>query len=344
MQRDFTLKIYRQLLETLLQKGYQFVTYAQWAESQALSAQTLRQASHRDRQGDRTFSAKPSPLCILRHDVDRRPANALTMAQMESELGIKGTYYFRIVPESFDEKIIKEIAGMGHEVGYHYEEVDFAWRQLNGKWSMLNGKYKKKSNDTSTPLSMTKQADNKAIEQSGNDTMIDLAYEMFKNNLEKMRSVADIKTICMHGSPLSKYDNKEVWSHRDASGKKYSYKELGIIGEPYFDIEWNEFGYLTDTGRRWNGSDVSVRDKVSRQLAVVSSQQKTNVQSSMLNAQYRSTEDIIMAIERLTFPKRVMINVHPQRWTDSYIAWGKELVFQNIKNFIKRVIVMNEDF
>ena len=63
-----------------------------------------------------------SPIVILRHDVDRRPLNALTTAKLENELGIRGTYYFRIVPESFDETIIKQIAELGHEIGYHYEE------------------------------------------------------------------------------------------------------------------------------------------------------------------------------------------------------------------------------
>ena len=29
---------------------------------------------------------------------------------------------------------------------------------------------------------------------------------------------------------------------------KYDYKKLGIIGEPSFDIDWNEFAYFTDTG------------------------------------------------------------------------------------------------
>ena len=53
-------------------------------------------------------------------------------------------------------------------------------------------------------------------------------------------------TIRMHGSPLSPFDNKIVW-------QKYNYRELEIIGDPYFDIDWNEFGYLTDTGRRWDG-------------------------------------------------------------------------------------------
>ena len=39
-------------------------------------------------------------------------------------------------------------------------------------------------------------------------------------------------------------------------------RDFGIIAEPCFDIDFNDVFYLTDTGRRWDGSDVSVRDKV----------------------------------------------------------------------------------
>ncbi len=63
----------------------------------------------------------------------------------------------------------------------------------------------------------------------------------------------------MHGSPLSKWDNRDLW-------KKYDYRDFGIIAEPYFDLDFDEVFYLTDTGRRWDGSSVSVRDKVSGQL------------------------------------------------------------------------------
>jgi len=45
-------------------------------------------------------------------------------------MGIRGTYYFRIVPESFDENVIKEIYSMGHEVGYHYEDMSLAAERL----------------------------------------------------------------------------------------------------------------------------------------------------------------------------------------------------------------------
>jgi len=39
-----------------------------------------------------------------------------------------------------------------------------------------------------------------------------------------------------------------------------------------------------------------------------------------------------------------MINVHPQRWNDHGFHWYKELVGQNVKNVIKRVLVKKKEF
>ncbi len=64
---------------------------------------------------------KPETFCLLRHDVDRRPKRALQMAKVEKEMGIRSTYYFRAKPCAFNPDIIKGIAALGHEVGYHYE-------------------------------------------------------------------------------------------------------------------------------------------------------------------------------------------------------------------------------
>lgn len=122
----------------------------------------------------------------------------------------------------------------------------------------------------------------------------------------------------MHGSPRAKHDNKLIW-------QKYNYRDLGIIGEPYLDINWNEFGYLTDTGRRWDGDNVNVRDKV----------------ESKFKFRFKSTQDIINNINSL--PDKLMLTIHPQRWTDDLLPWTKELVFQNIKNVVKRFIVMKDD-
>ncbi len=42
------------------------------------------------------------PFVILRHDVDRRPEMALEMAGMEKDMGIRATYYFRMMPGVFE--------------------------------------------------------------------------------------------------------------------------------------------------------------------------------------------------------------------------------------------------
>ena len=222
---------------------------------------------------------------ILRHDVDRKPENSLKFAQIENSRGIQGSYYFRVVPESYDLKIMNEIAKLGHEIGYHYEDMDLVSKKAKGKRQKLK-----------------------------EEEVIDLAYESFCENLEMFRQNFDIKTICMHGSPRSKYDNKLIWS-------KYNYKDLDLIGEPYYDIDFNEFAYFTDTGRCWNGHKFSIRDKV----------------KSKYNFNFKTTQDIIDNIDKL--PPKVMFTIHPERWYDKLIPWTKELVMQNAKNVVKRVVI-----
>jgi hypothetical protein len=51
--------------------------------------------------------SKKEKTIILRHDVDKLPKNSLRFAQIQNELGIKGSYYFRAVPESRDEEFIR---------------------------------------------------------------------------------------------------------------------------------------------------------------------------------------------------------------------------------------------
>jgi len=151
---------------------------------------------------------------------------------------------------------------------------------------------------------------------------IDKAWDDFRKNLEKLRKLYPVKTICMHGSPLSKFDNRDLW-------KKYDYRTKGIIGEPYLDINWDEVFYLTDTGRRWDGEDISIRDKI----------QNSKLKTSNRWPVYNSTGDIVAAIENGSFPKKTMMTTHPQRWTNNPIVWTRELIFQYMKNTAKKVLV-----
>lgn len=262
---DFTLKTYKKLLYTLEKQGFTFQTFQEFLENPKERA------------------------IVLRHDVDKLPENSLRFAQIQYELGIKGSYYFRIVPESFNTKIIKEIAKLGHEIGYHYEDIDLAAKSMKNKKLTINN---------------NKEIANKAI-------------ELFEKHLDQLRKHYPVKTICMHGSPLSKYDNKLLW-------KYYNYKDYGIIGEPYFDVDFSKVLYLTDTGRRWDGDRVSIRDKVKSK--------------KIKDKSFKTTKDIIKAFterSRSEMPNQIMFTFHPQRWTDNSVLWTKELVLQNVKNVVK---------
>ena len=45
--------------------------------------------------------------------------------------------------------------------------------------------------------------------------IVERAIEDFRINLEKFREIYPVKTICMHGSTLSKYDNRLLWEKYD---------------------------------------------------------------------------------------------------------------------------------
>ena len=144
----------------------------------------------------------------------------------------------------------------------------------------------------------------------------------FRQQLDYFRQFYPVKTVCMHGSPRSPYDGRDLW-------KTYSYSDFGIIGEPYFDTDFSKLFYLTDTGRRWDGFNVSVRDKIPVY-------QDLWTESGLV---YHSTDDVMRAIEEGTLPHQLMITTHPQRWTDHLLPWGKELVSQKIKNIVKKMLI-----
>ncbi len=248
---DFTVKIYRTLLQSLIGQKYAFQTFEGFLASPATKS------------------------IVLRHDVDLLPHNSLAFARIQHEAGVRGTYYFRGVPESWDEGVIKAIADLGHEIGYHYE----------------------------------------CLTTTNGDLTAGIAD--FEKNLHALRRLAPVSTICMHGSPASPHDSKDLW-------KTYDYHDYVLIGEPYFDVDFQKVYYLTDTGRRWDGDKVSVRDRV----------------DSGFDLHFHTTEEVIAAANRGALPDQIMFTFHPQRWNDDTYLWTKELVLQNVKNVVKKYLLV----
>ena len=215
--------------------------------------------------------------------MDLRAANSLITAQIEYELNIRASYYFRVIEQSNQPDIIRAIADLEHEIGYHYEDMSIT------------------------------------------DGDIEKALAHFEKWLNYFRTFYPVATICMHGAPTSRYDGRELW-------KTKSYRDFGIIGEPYFDINFDRVFYLTDTGRQWDGYRVSVRDKVKQQDEWIRA-----------GRTFHSTDQIIRSLTDGSYKQKigaaVMVTTHPQRWTDHPLLWTKEYVSQSAKNIVKRLLL-----
>ena len=104
-QGPFTLNHYSELLRELKKSNYQFIGFTQ-AEQ---------------------FLAKNEPFILLRHDIDLDISATLLMAHLESEEGIRSTYYFLVRSDIYnifsDEsgKVLRELMSLGHTVSIHFD-------------------------------------------------------------------------------------------------------------------------------------------------------------------------------------------------------------------------------
>lgn len=227
---------YKELCSALQSAGYTLATVHQYLSSDSLGK-----------------------ISVIRHDVDRKPENAMRMAEFEHALGIHSTYYFRY-PHTFRPEIITRINSLSHEIGYHYEVLA-----------------KAKGDHAS-------------------------AIALFSHELEAFNAICDVRTICMHGSPLSPYDNRDLWG-------KYDFRDYGLEGEAYLSMAEDGLRYLTDTGRNWSGKH-SLRDAMPGAMPV----------------SLETTDELISWIE--SAEENLYLTVHPERWAVS----EAERVFGNLKD------------
>lgn len=118
------------------------------------------------------------------------------------------------------------------------------------------------------------------------------AHERFGQNLERFREHADVRTICPHGSPLSPYNNLDMWR-----GER-TLAEYELLGEAYLSMDTandhpEKPSYVSDTGRSWN-APISGFGRV------------------------ETTDDLIGAFETGTCEQYYLL-VHPGRWSRSRV-------------------------
>ncbi len=125
----------------------------------------------------------------------------------------------------------------------------------------------------------------------------DKAIELFRSHLDTFRTICNIRTICMHGRPLSKYDNRDLWN-------TYDFRDFGITGEAYLSAG-DELNYFSDTGRSWNSRN-SLRDFIPDKTESFTAD---------------TTDGLIGLIESEEADNFYLLT-HPERWSLSVVEWG----------------------
>lgn len=213
----FTFDSYKTLLDHIGQQGYA-----------ALGIEQILLAR-------RDGTVPEGKYVAIRHDVDYFPNRALSLAQIEADRKIATTYYIR--RRFFDDNIdlVRKIAALGHQIGYHYEEVDTHQKAPNM--------------------------------QVGRD-----AVGFFIGSLLDIDRLGfQIRSVCAHGNPLTDVDNRQVVhllrdkDYLDKLAFTYDKDEIRakvsdrLVGDASIDITGEDFDlYIPDTGRfnpRYNLKD-----------------------------------------------------------------------------------------
>ncbi|NPV63875.1 MAG: hypothetical protein HPY61_14840 [Methanotrichaceae archaeon] len=246
--KDFTDEKYSHLCQTLVNSDYDILTVR-----------------------DYLLSDRKPNIIILRHDVDGKPEFALRIAQIENQMGIKSSYYFRHIKRVYNRRIIKSIHDLDHEIGFHYEVL-----------SKTNGDYEK-------------------------------AIRLFEIELNDLREICEVDTICMHGNTLSRYDNRDLW-------KRYDFTEFNLIGEAYLSMD-SVTDYFSDTGHDWSPKH-KLRDLMPNRSGP---------------SFVETTDDLLDFILKKEL-RKIYILSHPEIWADNSYHWWTILAMNKMYNFTKRIL------
>jgi hypothetical protein len=160
---------------------------------------------------------------------------------------------------TFEVDRVRRVRALGHEVGYHYED----YVRTNGDLSA--------------------------------------AHDRFGQNLERFRSdvPGPIRTVCMHGNPLSPYDNRAMWTDPDAPG----FADYDLLGEAYLSLDFVDVDYFSDTGRTWRDGVLKIKD---------------HTMGEGEKAVAADTTADLAALFRDGEVDRACVLAHPERWADSF--------------------------
>jgi len=277
MVLDYTLDKLYELCETISKSDYAPLTVVKYLSSEK----------------------RPERFIIIRHDVDFEPAYSLKLAKIEKEFGITSTYYFRTIEDVFQPNIIKSIADLGHEIGYHYEVLDESKGDYNQAITIFGDEFSK----------FRPVYDVKTICPHGSPIISTLSPYSFSG------ICTIIKTMLQGGDVFTSWKNQDLW-------EKYNFRQFGIVGDAYLSIDFGRLNYFSDTGRNWNSTRYKIKD--------VADTPDNQIPEVRINC----TDDIIELIKQGEV-KNMYILIHANHWKDNFGSWLRWLILVYIRNMGK---------
>jgi hypothetical protein len=130
---------------------------------------------------------------------------------------------------------------------------------------------------------------------------MEAAITLFQHELALFRERYEVKTVCAHGNPLTRYDNKDIW-------KSLSLADFGLLGEAFLALDFTRFAYFSDSGRTW--------------LKTASQKMpgKDDVKTAFDSIKAKNTDELIEIISEGTLPN-ICILTHPERWCKGIFAF-----------------------
>jgi hypothetical protein len=125
------------------------------------------------------------------------------------------------------------------------------------------------------------------------------AIALFEQELERFREIVPVETISMHGSPLSPWNNLDLWKWFDVG-------DYGVLGGAVLNINGENLYYFTDTGRSWDAGKHNLRDRMAARQP---------------SRQVDITDDLI-AFLKGTPDCPIYISAHPNRWAENWLTWS----------------------
>jgi len=156
---------------------------------------------------------------------------------------------------------------------------------------------------------------------SDSDGDYDAAVNDFVKKLVRFREVVSIQTISMHGKPLSRWNNLDLF--RETGKLNRVKQDLQILGDVVLDIDYSGFAFISDTGRNFRNAH-NHRDRV----------------ANALNVSFANLDEVKDAVRMKKF-RKICIQFHPERWNapgaEYMLQWSMDHLMIVAKSLVRQL-------